>query len=74
MAEVTALSIALGFASFLAWDAWRRYIAALDRTAGLKKLEAAIVERVAKLEHMQAQHTRAIGIRAMAQARAAEQS
>lgn len=73
MAEVTTLSIALALGFLLAWDAWRRYLAAVDRTVGLKKLEASIAERLAKLERTQSEHTRAIGVRAMAQARMASE-
>lgn len=52
-------------AVWAAHDAWKRYLVALDRTAGLKALEAALVARIAKLEANQAAHTRALGAKAI---------
>jgi len=69
VAALTALSTALVVLGLLGWDAWRRYLVAIDRTSGLKKLEAGIAERLAKIETKQAELTRAVGIRAVQQAR-----
>lgn len=60
-----ALSVALGLGFLLTWDAWKRYLVAIDRTAGLKALEAALVARIAKLEAQQALHQRALGAKAI---------
>lgn len=70
------LSIVLGISvpSLLAWDAWKRYLVAIDRTAGLKALEATLAARLAKIEATQAAHQRAIGIRVLAQAKAQSDS
>ena len=71
MAQVTlavfGLCLVAGIAipSALAWDAWKRYLVALDRTAGLRKLEADMVKRLAVIEHKQAEHARALGARAI---------
>lgn len=65
------VSIVLGISvpSLLAWDAWKRYLVAIDRTAGLKALEASLGARLRKIEETQAFHARAIGGRAIAQAK-----
>lgn len=68
---MTALSVALVLLGAIAWDAWRRYLIAIDRTAGLKALEQSLTARIKALEQVQAQQQRAIGIRAMAQAKVA---
>jgi hypothetical protein len=74
VAEVIALSIALVCASALAWDGWRRYLAALDRTAGLRKLESDLVARIRVLEVKQAEHARALGGKALQAARHASEA
>ena len=68
MAEVTALSIAIAFCALLAWDAFRRYLAGVDRVRQVRELEHKLAERFARLEAKQAEHARAIGARAIAQA------
>jgi len=80
VAEVTGLAYAstlLCTALAFIWaarDCWKRYLAAVDRTAGLKALEKALSDRLQKIEATQAAHQRAIGIRAIAQAKAQAES
>lgn len=65
---MTALSISLAFIGLLAWDAWRRYLAGVDKLKQIRALEQGIAERFARIEAKQAEHQRALGARAIAQA------
>ena len=66
---MTELSIALVCVAVVAWDAWRRYLRQVDRLDQLKRVEAGIAARFKAIEAALAQHQRAIGIRALAQAK-----
>lgn len=69
-----ALSLALAFTSTLAWDAWRRYLAARDKLDQVRVLEAGISARLKAIDAKLAEQQRAIGIRAIHQARMSAES
>lgn len=71
---MTALSIALAFSAALAWDAWRRYLVARDRLDQVRAVEAGIAARFKAIEAKLAEQQRAIGIRAIHQARVSAES